>query len=191
MHQICNWAKYHKFTFYVLTFEKMKIQTLSVPQNNCLNLVLVKDINMIKPIVDKRLYRVIKLANDMEVTLISDKNSENCGASMSIGLGYLQEDGDVEGFIHLLEHLVISGSKKYPSKNLFESHLATYYGETNSSTEEEKINFSFSINWKGFEKALEIFSHMFTNSFFLSSNTFFFQSFMSIFNIFYFTIIVI
>ena len=47
MYQICNWTEYHKFTFYVLTFEKMKIQTLSVPQNDRLNLVFAKDINVI------------------------------------------------------------------------------------------------------------------------------------------------
>ena len=46
MHQICNWTKNQKFTVYVLTFEKMKIQTLSVAQNDCLNLVFGKDINI-------------------------------------------------------------------------------------------------------------------------------------------------
>ena len=39
-------AKYHKFTFYVLTFEKMKIQILLVPQNDYLNLVFAKDMNI-------------------------------------------------------------------------------------------------------------------------------------------------
>ena len=34
MYESCKWTKYHKFTFYVVTFEKMKIRTLSVPQND-------------------------------------------------------------------------------------------------------------------------------------------------------------
>ena len=38
--------QYHKFSFYVLTLEQMKIQTLSVPQNDRLNLVFEKDINI-------------------------------------------------------------------------------------------------------------------------------------------------
>ena len=46
MHQICDWDKYHKFTFYVGTFEPMKIRTLSAPQNDRLNLIFVKDMNI-------------------------------------------------------------------------------------------------------------------------------------------------
>ena len=34
MHQICDWAKYHEFTLYVVTIEPMKIPTLSAPQND-------------------------------------------------------------------------------------------------------------------------------------------------------------
>ena len=46
MHQICDWAKYHKFTFYVATFEPTKIRTLSATQNDRLNLIFVKDLNI-------------------------------------------------------------------------------------------------------------------------------------------------
>ena len=46
MHQICDWPEYHKFTFYVVTFEPMKMRTLSAPQNNRLNLIFVKDIDI-------------------------------------------------------------------------------------------------------------------------------------------------
>ena len=46
MHQICDWAKYHEFTFYVVIFVPMKIPTLSAPQNDQLNLVFVKDKNI-------------------------------------------------------------------------------------------------------------------------------------------------
>ena len=41
-----KFAKYYKFTFYVLTFEPMKMQTLSAPQNDCMNHIFVKDINI-------------------------------------------------------------------------------------------------------------------------------------------------
>ena len=34
MHQSCDWAKYHEFKLYVVTFEPMKIPTLSEPQND-------------------------------------------------------------------------------------------------------------------------------------------------------------
>ena len=46
MHQICDWAKYNKFELYVVTFEPKKMQTLSAPQNDSLNLIFVKDMNV-------------------------------------------------------------------------------------------------------------------------------------------------
>ena len=46
MHQICDWAKYHEFMLYVVTFEPMKIPTLSAPQNDCPEPYFVKDINI-------------------------------------------------------------------------------------------------------------------------------------------------
>ena len=46
MHQICDWAKCYEFMLYVVTFEPMKIPTLSAPQNDRPNLIFVKDINI-------------------------------------------------------------------------------------------------------------------------------------------------
>ena len=46
MHQIFDLAKYIKLMFDVVIFEQMKMQTLSAPQNDRLNLMFVKDINI-------------------------------------------------------------------------------------------------------------------------------------------------
>ena len=46
MYQICDWDKYNEFAFYAVTFEPMKMQTLSAPQSGRLNLNFVKDINI-------------------------------------------------------------------------------------------------------------------------------------------------
>ena len=46
MHQICDWTEYHKFTFCVVTFEPMKMGTLSAPQNVCLSLIFVEEMNI-------------------------------------------------------------------------------------------------------------------------------------------------
>ena len=44
MHQICDWAKYHEFTLYFVTYEPMKKPRLSAHQND--HLIFVKDINI-------------------------------------------------------------------------------------------------------------------------------------------------
>ena len=42
MHQIFDLAKYIKLMFNVVIFEQMKMQTLSAPQNDRLNMIFVK-----------------------------------------------------------------------------------------------------------------------------------------------------
>ena len=46
MHQVCDLAKYNKITFYAVTFEPMKMRTLSAPQNDRLNPIFGKGINI-------------------------------------------------------------------------------------------------------------------------------------------------
>ena len=68
--------------------------------------ILVNDFSIIKPIVDIRKYRVVRLPNDLEVLLISDKDSLTCAASMSVGVGSFNDDKKINGLSHLLEHML-------------------------------------------------------------------------------------
>lgn len=61
---------------------------------------------MIKPLIDDRKYRTIRLTNNLEVLMISDVSSSRCSASMSVGAGSFQNDEDVMGLAHFTEHMI-------------------------------------------------------------------------------------
>jgi insulysin len=116
---------------------------------------------MIKPAIDPRTYRVVRLTNNLEALLISDLNTTKCSASMSLGVGTFQDDDDTYGLAHFFEHMLFLGSKSFPSPSIFDNHLSEYFGSTNAFTEEEKTIFYFDIGWKGFDTAIHMFSRMF------------------------------
>ena len=61
---------------------------------------------MIKPLVDDRRYRLIKLSNNLEVLLISDVNASTSAAAMSVGVGSFKDDENMAGLAHLCEHMI-------------------------------------------------------------------------------------
>jgi secreted Zn-dependent insulinase-like peptidase len=42
---------------------------------------------ILRPLIDQRNYKAFLLANDMKVMLISDLDTKNAGAALSIGVG--------------------------------------------------------------------------------------------------------
>jgi secreted Zn-dependent insulinase-like peptidase len=60
---------------------------------------------MIKTSIDERKYRVIRLANNLEVLLVSDPNTSTCAASMAVGVGSYH-DSDIYGLAHFFEHML-------------------------------------------------------------------------------------
>jgi insulysin len=128
--------------------------------------VLVSEKDMIKPLVDDRKYRAVKLTNNLEVLMISDVSSSRCSASMSVGVGSFQDDEDILGLAHFTEHMIFLGSKSYPKPGEFEDHLSNHFGITNAFTEDEKTTFYFEIGCRGFQKSLVMFSRMFSEPLF-------------------------
>jgi insulysin len=121
---------------------------------------------MIKPLVDDRKYRVIRLTNNLDVTMISDISSGRCSASLSVGVGSFNDDEDVLGLAHFTEHMIFLGSKSFPKPGDFEDHLSNYFGITNAFTQDETTTFYFEIGCRGFPKALLMFSRMFSEPLF-------------------------
>ena len=61
---------------------------------------------MIKPLVDDRKYRLVKLSNNLEVLLISDINSSTSAAALSVGVGSFKDDPNIPGLAHFCEHMI-------------------------------------------------------------------------------------
>ena len=76
--------------------------------------------------LDDRLYRYIKLNNQMKCLLVHDKDVEKSSACMYIGSGSLCDpikiiDNNqilkIDGLAHFCEHMLFLGTKKYPNEN--------------------------------------------------------------------------
>lgn len=121
---------------------------------------------MIKPLVDDRKYRAIRLTNNLEALLISDVSTSRCSSSLSVGVGSFQNDDDIIGLAHFTEHMIFLGSKSYQRPGEFEEYLSDYFGITNAFTEDEKTTFYYEIGCRGFQKSLLMFSRMFAEPLF-------------------------
>ena len=64
---------------------------------------------------------LVKLKNNLEIIIVSDKDETMCGACLNVNIGSTSET--VPGLAHFLEHMLFMGSKKYPNTNNFMSSI--------------------------------------------------------------------
>ena len=105
-----------------------------------------------KPLTDTRQYEIIKLKNDLMITLISDVNSSLSGFSMTTMLGAINKKIKYPGLSRLLQ-------KKFVSDKLLDI-IEDNIGKYRFETDEETSNYYFDIENKGFESAIMEFSNM-------------------------------
>ena len=91
--------------------------------------------------------------------LVSDVEATKSSASLSVGVGSFSDD--IEGTAHFLEHMLFLGSETYPNVGEYEDYLVSNSGSSNAFTEAEKTTFFFSVDHKGLNKSLHMFSRMF------------------------------
>ena len=58
--------------------------------------------------LDDRSYRVIQLANEMEVLLVHDPKADKASASMDVNVGNFSDEADMPGMAHAVEHVRIN-----------------------------------------------------------------------------------
>ena len=65
-----------------------------------------------KPALDDRSYRVITLANKLEVLLVHDSDTDKASASLNVNVGSLSDDDQLPGLAHAVEHFLFMGTEK-------------------------------------------------------------------------------
>ncbi|EED11687.1 N-arginine dibasic convertase, putative [Talaromyces stipitatus ATCC 10500] len=88
---------------------------------------------LLKPKLDRRQYRVLRLRNGLEVLLVYDLNATQASASLNVGVGRLDDDKDVLGMAHLTQ------------KNGFKTYVAAHSGRSNSFTSATETTFHFQV----------------------------------------------
>lgn len=110
---------------------------------------------------DDREYRVITLPNQIEVMLISDPTTEKSAASLSVGVGLLQDPMSQQGMAHYLEHMLFLGTEDYPDTKGYSAFMTANGGSQNAYTWLDITNYMFSVNNDAVDEALDRFSDFF------------------------------
>jgi insulysin len=55
------------------------------------------------PSLDNRLYRVVKLPNQLEVLLVQDADTDKASAAMDVNVGNFSDEEEMPGMAHAVE----------------------------------------------------------------------------------------
>jgi len=115
---------------------------------------------IIKSPNDRRLFKYIKLSNNLEALLVSDPKTSKAAASLSVSIGS-NHNGSIDGIAHFLEHMLFMGSQKYPDENCYGEYLKENGGSSNAYTSSDHTNYYFECVPEGLLNVLDIFAQFF------------------------------
>lgn len=110
--------------------------------------------------LDNNIYEIIKLRNEIEVTLISNANSSINGLGITIGTGNSKEG--VNGLGNLITH-IIDRNLTMMTSSPFTKALTPYMLNFFSKFSENFISFSYELEKTGFTNSLKLFSEFLKN----------------------------
>eukprot|EP01128_Nolandella_sp_AFSM9_P011831 TRINITY_DN8746_c0_g1_i1.p1 TRINITY_DN8746_c0_g1~~TRINITY_DN8746_c0_g1_i1.p1 ORF type:complete len:959 (+),score=215.62 TRINITY_DN8746_c0_g1_i1:78-2954(+) len=110
---------------------------------------------------DKREYRTLTLANEMNVMLVSDPTTDKAAASMEVGVGFFADPPNIQGIAHFCEHMLFLGTEKYPDEKEYKTYLSSHSGSSNAYTDEESTVYYFDVGKEHLEGALDRFAQFF------------------------------
>lgn len=142
----------------LIRFTSLLICTFLIPtqaaENNMKSFQVIQQ-SIIKSPNDTRQYQAIRLANNLEVLLISDPDLQNSAASLSVPVGSMHNPDSQLGLAHYLEHMLFLGSEKYPVINEYSKFMSQNGGYTNAYTSQDATVYGFEVNDSAFGEALD------------------------------------
>ncbi|KAJ7217182.1 Metalloenzyme, LuxS/M16 peptidase-like protein [Mycena pura] len=120
---------------------------------------------------DDRDYRVIRLENGLEATLVHDAKADKAAASLDVVVGHLRDPDDMPGLAHFCEHLLFMGTEEFPRENEYSEFLAKNNGSSNAYTSTSNTNYYFDVASPALSEALKRFAAFFHSPLFSPSCT--------------------
>src|SRR5690606_19521662 len=114
---------------------------------------------LLNPGLKQRETLKLRLANGLEVLLISDPGADQSAATVSVGAGSWNDPLEYAGMAHFCEHMLFMGTQKYPSENEFFTYVSNYAGSANAYTAPNRTVYMFSAQTEGFLAVLDRFAH--------------------------------
>ena len=110
---------------------------------------------------DKAIYQAIRLANGMEVLLISDEKANKSLMSVGLPIGSMEDPVSQQGLAHYLEHMILMGSKAFPETNSLDGFLNKNGGYNNAYTASDRTIYYLEVNNNAFDEAVARLSDAF------------------------------
>lgn len=117
--------------------------------------------DVIKSPSDERDYKALRLANGLNVLVISDARADRAAASMDVYVGSGSEPADRQGLAHFLEHMLFLGTEKYPQPGAYQKFISERGGHHNAFTAFDHTNYFFDVDKAYLEPALDRFAQFF------------------------------
>eukprot|EP00927_Polykrikos_kofoidii_P045069 TRINITY_DN3892_c0_g2_i1.p1 TRINITY_DN3892_c0_g2~~TRINITY_DN3892_c0_g2_i1.p1 ORF type:complete len:983 (+),score=151.68 TRINITY_DN3892_c0_g2_i1:148-3096(+) len=114
-----------------------------------------------KPDSHKREYSFLELENGIKVIIASEPKCDKAGASLCVNVGMCHERKDLPGLAHFLEHMLFTGTTKYPKEGEYHEFIQQNGGMANAYTMCFFTNYMFEVKPDALEGALDRFSRFF------------------------------
>lgn len=127
------------------------------------------DLPLLTPSLQERKTLKMRLANGLEVYLVSDPQAEESAAAVSVNVGSWNDPKEFPGMAHFLEHMLFMGTQAYPDEKAFSQFISDHGGMTNAYTSLDRTVYMFSCNHDGFLDGTDQFAHFFIDPLFKES----------------------
>lgn len=127
------------------------------------------ELKILTPDLRSRKTCKIRLSNGLEAVLISDPETRESAAALSVEAGSWQDPKEYPGMAHFLEHMLFMGTEAYPNESEYQRYVYDYGGTMNAYTASDRTVYGFSVKNNGFVGALSRFSHFFIDPLFSPS----------------------
>jgi len=87
--------------------------------------------------------------------LVRDLKTPKAGASLSIGVGSMNDPDDLPGLAHVAKRALLLGNQKFPQENGFAEFLSVNGGSPGSTVSEDYTTFTFDVAPSSLYEALD------------------------------------
>ena len=109
--------------------------TFGIKSTAVIDQTVLTDMTITQPFTETSEFDAGQLSNGLNF-LITQTNDgiKDAYIALTVGVGSQTDPKDFIGFTHLIEHLLFTGSEKYPEDNYIEKIVNKYNGENNGVT---------------------------------------------------------
>ncbi|MEQ9442363.1 MAG: pitrilysin family protein [Cyclobacteriaceae bacterium] len=112
-------------------------------------------------------YHTTALENGLKILIIEDHSLPLVHIEMAFKSGGFVETSETDGLSHLYEHMIFNATEGYPTAKAFNDEILKYGILTNAGTDQELVDYFFTLPSINFIRGMELFAQGILHPFFL------------------------